>query len=166
MTFQSKNLGSLIVLIIVVGTIAGVGGYYVAPKGLETTDIQKSYDQGYSKGIVDGRYPNGVLKLGLLGPMTGKLASEGAAFLDGANWAVEEINAVGGICGYKLQLIQGDTVDFEPAKVTTLIQKMTNDDKVAAIFTGYGSQSLVEFDITAQNNMLFFQGADWQAQQA
>ena len=162
MAFAGKNLGIVIVLLVLVGAVAGVGGYYAAPKGLGTTDVQSAYNQGK----IDGLYPNGTLKLGLLGPMTGNLASEGAAFVDGANWAVEEINALGGICGYKLQLVQGDTVDFEPARVTTLIQKMVNDDKVAAIFSGYGSQSLVEYDVTAENNMLYFIGADWQAQQA
>lgn len=162
MALGGKSLGVMVAAIVVVAVIAGVAGYYMAPRGV---GLEESYDEGYQKGLVEGKYPNGVLKVGMLGPLTGALASEGEAFDMGAEWAVEEINALGGVCGYKLELVKGDTEDFEPAKVTTLIEKMVHDDGVAAIFCGYGSQALVEYDSCAEYDMIYFIGADWMSTQ-
>lgn len=162
MAFSRKSLSIIAIVVIVVALVSGVIGYYVAPRGAGT---EEAYQQGYEQGLREGRYPNGVLKIGLLAPLTGPLVSEGEAFKAGAEWAVEEINALGGICGYKLELVIGDTEDFEPTKVTTLIEKMINDERVAAIFSGYGTQSLVEYDVCAKYNMIYFIGADWMAHQ-
>jgi branched-chain amino acid transport system substrate-binding protein len=162
MALGKKTLGIFIIVIIAASLSSGVVGYYIAPRGAGT---EEAYQEGYQKGFADGKYPNGVLKVAVLGPLTGALASEGEAMRMGAEWAVEEINALGGICGYKLELVVGDTEDFEPAKVTALIEKMVNEEKVAAIFCGYGSQALVEYDVCAQYNMLYFIGADWMAHQ-
>ena len=166
MSLSGKNLGLFAVLVIVVAAIAGAAGYYMAPKGpAPGQTYEEGYSAGFTEGKVAGRYPNGVLKVGLLGPMTGALASEGEAFKIGAEWAVEEINELGGICGYKLEIVMGDTEDLEPSKVTTLIEKLINDDKVSVIFSGYGNQALIEFDVVSQYDMLYFIGADWMAHQ-
>jgi branched-chain amino acid transport system substrate-binding protein len=161
-----KNNTTLIAVVIVVAILAGAAGYIIAPRGAPAGETyQEGYDTGYEEGIAEGRYPNGVLKIGLLGPMTGSLASEGEAMLMGCEWAVEEINALGGICGYKLEIVQGDTEDLEPSKVTAIIEKLINEDDVSVIFCGYGNQALIEFDTVSEYNMMYFIGADWMAHQ-
>lgn len=162
MALSGKSLGVLAVVVVIVAAISGYAGYSMAPRGV---GVEEAYDEGYSDGFSAGRYPNGVLKVALLGPMTGALASEGEAFKLGAEWAVEEINALGGICGYKLEIVVGDTEDFEPAKVTTLMEKMINEEKVSAIFSGYGNQALIEFDVASEYNIIYMIGADWMAHQ-
>ena len=156
----------IITVAVIVAIIAAAAGYYLAPRGAAPGETyEEGYSVGFDDGKVEGRYPNGVLKIGLLGPMTGALASEGEAFEMGAEWAVEEINALGGISGYKLEIVKGDTEDLEPTKVTALIEKMINEDEVSAIFSGYGNQALIEFDVVSEYDMLYFIGADWMAHQ-
>jgi len=162
MALGGKVLGIVVVVVIIVAALSGIVGYYMAPRGV---GLEEAYDEGYEKGLAEGMYPNGVLKVALLGPMTGALASEGEAFKHGAEWAVEEINALGGICGYKLEIVVGDTEDFEPTKVTTIVEKMINDEKVSAIFSGYGNQALIEFDTCSEYDMIYMIGADWMGHQ-
>ena len=168
MTLDTKNKGVLIAAIIIVAAIAGVMGYSLAPKapsGSGETEIEaqieEAHEEGYQEGIETGKYPKGILKIAIVGPMTGVLASEGEDFLNGIEWAVEEINEMGGIIGYKVELIKGDTEDFEPAKITSLFEKLINQDKVQAIITGYGNPSQVEYDICAKYDMIYFHGGEW-----
>ncbi|MCK1379132.1 ABC transporter substrate-binding protein, partial [Bradyrhizobium sp. 24] len=44
-----------------------------------------------------------VAKIGVLAPLTGSTAADGKEMVDGAKLAVDEINAGGGVAGYKLQ---------------------------------------------------------------
>lgn len=53
---------------------------------------------------------NAQLKLGVGGPITGPNAAFGAQLKNGAEQAVEDINAKGGILGQKVQVIVGDDV--------------------------------------------------------
>ena len=161
---ESKTTGIIVAVIVIVAAIAGYAGYSMAPRGPEEAgeaEIDAAYDSGYEEGLEKGKYPKGVLKLGLTGPMTGVLASEGEDFLNGAEWAVEEINEMGGIIGYKVELVKGDVEDFEPAKITSLYEKLINDDKVAAIITGYGNPSQVEYEICSKYDMIYFHGGEW-----
>ena len=48
------------------------------------------------------------IKIGSAGPMTGQYAAFGEQLKRGAEMAVEEINAAGGVNGQKVQLIIGD----------------------------------------------------------
>lgn len=165
MSLGDKNT-TLIVVAVVMVILGGVVGYYMAPKGAPPGETyEEGYTTGFDEGKVAGRFPNGILKVGLLGPMTGALASEGEAFEMGCEWAVEEINALGGVCGYKLEIVKGDTEDLEPSKVTAIIEKMVNEDQVSVIFCGYGNQALIEFDTVSEYDMLYFIGADWMAHQ-
>src|SRR3954453_22162324 len=50
------------------------------------------------------------LRLGLGGPITGPNASFGAQIKNGAEQAVEDINAAGGVLGQKIQTTVGDDV--------------------------------------------------------
>lgn len=58
----------------------------------------------------------GTLKIGVIGPMTGGAALYGNAVKYGAQLAVQEINAAGGINGMQVELnVQDDTHDAEKA---------------------------------------------------
>jgi branched-chain amino acid transport system substrate-binding protein len=152
----------IIVLLIAAIVVSAGAGYFagtmVVPSGVD--DYQTGYDEGYTQGLADGEFPNGVLKIGVTGPMTGALASEGDEFIKGVTMAVEEINARGGLCGYELEIVSGDTEDFEPGKITTIYEKLITQDNVDAIFTGYASQTQNEFEICKRYNMIYFISAD------
>jgi len=109
-------------------------------------------------------YPNGVLKVGVEAPLTGTLAAEGQEMVDGATMAVEELNARGGVMGYKIELVVGDVgSDFEPGTITSVLEKLITVNKVDALFVGYASQNQFEVDICRDYGLICLLSADAQA---
>ena len=56
-------------------------------------------------GLAFSTAANAQIKIGVAGPITGPNAAFGAQLKNGAEQAVEDINAAGGINGQKLQLV-------------------------------------------------------------
>jgi branched-chain amino acid transport system substrate-binding protein len=61
-------------------------------------------------GLAFSTAANAQIKIGVGGPITGPNASFGAQLKNGAEQAVEDINAAGGVNGQKLQVVIGDDV--------------------------------------------------------
>ena len=68
------------------------------------------------------------------GPMTGQYASFGAQMKAGAEQAVADINAAGGVNGRKIELLKEDSVN--PQTASTKAERMIERDKVALIHIG------------------------------
>ncbi|MDD5077070.1 MAG: ABC transporter substrate-binding protein, partial [Sphaerochaetaceae bacterium] len=80
------------------------------------------------------------VKLGFIGPMTGDYANYGQLISKGAQLAIDEKNATGGIAGKaQIQLIIEDS-EGNPEKGLAGIEKLSSSDKVVAlvgpVFTG------------------------------
>jgi branched-chain amino acid transport system substrate-binding protein len=69
------------------------------------------------------------IKIGSAGPMTGQYAAFGEQLKRGAEMAVEEINASGGVNGQKLALTIGDDA-CDPKQATAVANKMVSDKVV------------------------------------
>src|ERR1700741_791699 len=63
---------------------------------------------GMALGLGSPAWAEGTITIAVAGPMTGKEASFGAQFKAGAEAAVADINAKGGVLGKKLALQTGD----------------------------------------------------------
>jgi len=61
-------------------------------------------------GIAFSGAANAQIKMAVAGPITGPNATFGAQLKNGAEQAVEDINAAGGIMGQKIQIVVGDDV--------------------------------------------------------
>lgn len=81
-----------------------------------------------------------TIKIGFYGPLTGPSANDGTNSLQGAQLAVEAINAAGGIDGKKVELIAEDD-QGKPEEALKAVQKLINSDKVVAIVDGAYSSS-------------------------
>ena len=81
------------------------------------------------------------IKLGLIGPYTGKLADWGMQRY-GAMMYFDEVNAAGGIHGRKIELVQLDDA-CDSAKMLAAIKKGIVRDKVFAFFGGVCSPAIV-----------------------
>ena len=69
-----------------------------------------------STGVSTGAQAQGDIPIAAIGPMTGQYASFGAQFKHGAEMAVADINAAGGVNGKKLSLvIEDDACDPKQA---------------------------------------------------
>ncbi len=73
-----------------------------------------------------------TFKIGLLGPLTGDVATFGASNRDGAILAFEEWNAKGGVLGKKIEWILGDT-QCDPKAAADAGKKVIDEDKVKFI---------------------------------
>jgi len=78
------------------------------------------------------------IKIGFIGPFTGPAAYNGGDMKKGAEIAVEEINARGGIGGKEIKLIYGDT-ESKPSEGVSVVKKLITRDKVLMVTGGYHS---------------------------
>jgi len=81
------------------------------------------------------------IKIGSAGPMTGSNAAFGEQLRRGAQMAVEDINAAGGVNGKKLELVIGDDA-CDPKQATAVANKMVSD-KVAFVAGHFCSGSSI-----------------------
>lgn len=81
------------------------------------------------------------IKIGILYPVSGSLATFGQECVDASELAVDEINKAGGIAslgGAPLKLVAGDTAS-EPATGLVALETLSSDAAVAAVLGPYGS---------------------------
>lgn len=72
------------------------------------------------------------VKIGALVPLTGPFAIYGAYTLDGMRFAVEEINAKGGVLGARVVLIEADEKN-DAKEAVSIFKRMAEIDKVVAV---------------------------------
>ena len=81
----------------------------------------------------------GVIKIGVIGPLSGTYAYTGQSIANGVKLAAKEANAEGGFPGgAQVELLVGDDRGT-PAEAVALAQKYVNEDKVAAIVGPFNS---------------------------
>lgn len=84
-----------------------------------------------------------TIKVGMFASLTGREASFGQTNHRGAVFAVEEINAAGGVLGRPLELLAEDTRSM-PGEAATVVKKLLSRDKVVAVISGTGSSAALE----------------------
>ena len=93
------------------------------------------------------------VKIALNGPITGQLASFGEQMKRGAEMAVADINAAGGVNGQKIQLIIGD--DQCDPKQAVAVANRAVQEKVAVVIGHFCSgSSIPASDVYKEENIL------------
>lgn len=93
----------------------------------------------------------GPIRIGWLSSLTGPLSSAASAENQGVQFAVEQINAAGGINGRKLELVTRDTAG-DPTKAVNYANQLIYSEKVAAIIGPVNSgESLATVPIVARS---------------
>ena len=91
-----------------------------------------------------------TIRIGWLSSLTGPLSSAAIAENQGVQFAVDEINAAGGIGGKKIELITRDTAS-DPTKAVNFAQQLAFSDKVNVIIGPVNSgESLATVGIIAK----------------
>ncbi|MGA2992987.1 ABC transporter substrate-binding protein [Bradyrhizobium sp.] len=102
-----------------------------------------------------GMTPDSIT-IGAFGPITGPAAYIGLAGRDGANLAIKEINAAGGINGRKLSMIFEDD-GHSPTKALAAVKKLIDQDHVFMIFCVAGSNgTLGAIDFVRENGRVMY----------
>ena len=100
---------------------------------------------GVVVGVMGGqaaRAAEEAIKVGWIGPLSGVLAAYGQENKRGVEFAVERINAAGGVKGRKLDVTYVDT-RFDPAFAVQTVQRLATQDRVVAIIGDIASSSTV-----------------------
>ncbi len=108
----------------------------------------------------DAKSDGKVVKIGVIAPLTGNAAADGEEMVRGAQLAVKDLNAAGGVDGYTFEVVSGDTKDQTPDAVLSAIQKLTSDSAVKAMMTGYASTTNFEIQNMADLKMPYLISAN------
>ncbi len=73
-----------------------------------------------------------VIKIGMVGPLTGDYATYGTSVKNGVQIAIDEVNAKGGVQGYTLELLAEDSKG-DSTEAANAVQKLIDQNKVTAI---------------------------------
>lgn len=138
---MSKKLFSL--MLVMVLFLAACGGGDV-----DSTSNEKSGGEGG-----DSKDP---IRIGALYPMTGDLALLGEESFRGAEIAVEEINANGGINGRQVELVKGDAVDPDAAQSEA--NRLINQENIQNIVGSFSSGiSFAASEVAERNGSLYWE---------
>ena len=102
-----KKLLSLPLSLCIVFALAACGSSTDSSPSSEPSASDSSVSENTSSDSGTGAF-DGTLTIGLIGPMTGSLATYGTAMQQGLELAVEEINAAGGILGMEVEVVVAD----------------------------------------------------------
>ena len=81
-----------------------------------------------------------TIKIGVIEPLTGSVAYNGQAFVNGAKLAVKQRNAASGVLGRKVELVVEDDQCL-PANSVNAMEKLAQRDKVAAVLGAFCSSA-------------------------
>ncbi|WP_222182996.1 ABC transporter substrate-binding protein [Geminicoccus harenae] len=101
-----------------------------------------------------------TVKIGLLAPLTGPASADGQEFQRGAQLAIDEMNAAGGIDGHTFELVVGDVKDQSAGNVTSAVERLLGDPDVHFMLTGYASLTNFEIDNMAEAEMPYVLSAN------
>lgn len=94
-----------------------------------------------------------TIKIGMIMPITGQVATYGVQSVNAAQMFAEELNAAGGINGKKIELVIEDD-EATPAKTTNAFKKLVSSDKVVALVGALTSKCSLAITNEAQQKKL------------
>ena len=74
----------------------------------------------------------GTIRIGIAAPLTGTSAAYGELMVDGAQIAIDEVNANGGVNGKMLELVKMDDKN-DPSEAALVAQRFCDDDTITAV---------------------------------
>lgn len=90
-----------------------------------------------------------TIKIGLIQPLTGSVAYNGVADVNGSRLAVQQRNAKGGVLGKPVELVVEDG-ECQPSKSVNAAEKLIQKDKVAVISGAFCSSATIAVMSVAQ----------------
>ncbi len=91
-----------------------------------------------------------VIKIGVIGPLTGEVAQYGEAVINGVKLKAKEINDAGGINGKKIELVIADSKG-DSQEAINIYKKMVSQDKVDIVIGEVISSATLAIADLAQN---------------
>src|SRR3954471_7223844 len=108
---------------------------------------------GAALGLSSAACAQDAIKIGVIQPLTGSVAYNGQAFVNGAKLAVERRNAAGGVLGRKVELVIEDG-QCRPANSVNAAEKLVQRDKVVALAGSFCSSATMAVMPVAEGNKI------------
>ncbi|MHB9149746.1 MAG: ABC transporter substrate-binding protein [Thermoleophilia bacterium] len=124
-----RNLKVLIVMLAVVVAVLSLGLVGCGGGDTTTTTAGSTDTTAGSTDTTAAGEPGVPFKFGLAGPMTGQYANYGASHTAGADIAVEELNAAGGVNGGEVSYESGDDLG-DPKEAVLVAQKYIDNPEI------------------------------------
>jgi branched-chain amino acid transport system substrate-binding protein len=99
--------------------------------------------------------------IGAFLPMTGPQAYYGRVMSRGALTAIDQINAAGGVEGYKMNLVITDFKNIDVNLCVTGVRKMISVDKIPVVLASFSVTSLASQPICEKAKVLMINGGAW-----
>ena len=99
------------------------------------------------------------VKIGLLAQVTGASSADAQESIRGAQMAIDEANAAGGVAGHTFKLDVGDVKNGAAGDVTSAAERLLGDSDVQFMLTGYASLTNFEIDTMAEAGMPYMLAA-------
>ncbi len=94
-----------------------------------------------------------TVRLGVIGPLTGDYSMYGVSVKDGAQLAVDELNAAGGILGKTVELIAYDSKG-DPTEGVNAYNRLRDEDEIHALIGGtFSGVTLAIKELAVEDNM-------------
>ncbi|WP_313127930.1 ABC transporter substrate-binding protein [Anaerocolumna sp.] len=150
---MKKLFKTLLVLGVAFGLVACSGKKTEAPETKEPS-TEKTQETTPEAPETDGAASNGdTIKIGALQDITGKTATLGKMIQAGAQYAIDEINAAGGVNGKKLELITRDTTGDVTEAINAFTLLATQDGVSAIIGPPVANIGLAIAPLSEQYNV-------------
>lgn len=94
-----------------------------------------------------------TIKIGANLELSGNVAIYGSSVLDGAELAIEEINANGGIDGKKIELVQADNKSENAEATAAALKLIEQDEVVAMIGPATSGNTAATVELAAENKV-------------
>ncbi|CAB5120297.1 hypothetical protein D3OALGA1CA_2552 [Olavius algarvensis associated proteobacterium Delta 3] len=101
------------------------------------------------------RYAEGALRIGIVLPLSGQMATIGEQVSEAFRFAVEELRRNGNLKGDSLELIFADT-GGDPAQARAAVAQLLSQDKVSALIGGIAGPATWEIARAAQRDQVPF----------
>jgi len=124
---NKKSYYILIAIILTMGILAGCAKVPVETEEVAKTEEVVKTDE--TEAIAES---TGPIKIGWVAEMTGSWGFVGSTGVNGAQLAVDEINATGGVLGRQLELIVEDSKS-DPATAIALVTRLDTDENVLVV---------------------------------
>lgn len=138
-----KKCKAVLAIIMVLSLLVGCG----SPAATSSTSSTASDDAPAE---------DGVIKIGIIAPVTGTNKLVGEYTLNGAELAKEEINASGGILGKQIELVIGDEVDNLQDSVNATTMLLSNNEISAIIGSLYSQYCIAVMPNVLETKIPYF----------
>lgn len=137
------------------GTAGAAVGGIVVGGGLEY--LVGPQRAGSNDASANSSGARGTIKIGAPLPITGPYSADGQEMDRGQQLAIDEINASGGVAGYTVERVLIDVKDpYEAGNMVSAMQRLVNQEKVAAIFCGFTTTTSAEYSIVGDSHIPMF----------